>query len=206
MKKYELTHIRDPKLWDVYLYRIRALRDIPRYNVQAGDLGGFIASENNLSQEGDCWVGDNAWVNGYTRVEDNAWVKDNAWVSAFARVSGNAIIAGNACLEYDAQVKGDALVSGNARVAQHGVINSTQDYFVVGPIGSRNDHTTFYRTESDIWVRCGCFNGSIDAFETDVRETHRDNPHARAYLAAIELAKIQLPEGGEQNLQKLIAR
>ena len=188
MKKYELTDIINPKWWDVHLRRIRALRDIPRYNVQAGDLGGWLGSENNLSQDGDCWVGDNAWVSGYTRVEDNAWVKENAWVADFARVSGNAII------------------TGNARVAQHGVISSTQDYLVVSPIGSRDDRTTFYRTASGTWVRCGCFNGSIDEFEAAVKKTHGDNPHARAYLKAIELAKIQLPEGQEQNLKKLISR
>jgi len=56
------------------LYRIRALRDIPRHNVKAGDLGGFIESEVNLSQEGDCWVGDNAYVFGGARVCINACV------------------------------------------------------------------------------------------------------------------------------------
>ena len=62
MKKYELTDIRDCKLWDVSLRRIRALRDIPRYHVKAGDLGGWVGPEKNLSQEGDCWVGGNARV------------------------------------------------------------------------------------------------------------------------------------------------
>ena len=57
MKRYELTDIRNGKL-----RRIRALRDIPRYNVKAGDLGGWVESEKNLSQEGDCWVGGNARV------------------------------------------------------------------------------------------------------------------------------------------------
>ena len=31
------------------LYHIRALRDIPRYGVKTGDLGGWIQSESNLA-------------------------------------------------------------------------------------------------------------------------------------------------------------
>lgn len=44
------------------MFRVRALRDIPRYKVHAGDEGGVIAGEGNLSQEGDCWVERGAMV------------------------------------------------------------------------------------------------------------------------------------------------
>ena len=46
MKKYEM--IPD----ESGLYRIRALIDIPAYGVEAGDLGGFIEKEDNLSHDG----------------------------------------------------------------------------------------------------------------------------------------------------------
>lgn len=47
-------------------YRIRALKDFETLlgTVHAGDLGGYIASEDNLSQEGACWVFDDAIVIG----------------------------------------------------------------------------------------------------------------------------------------------
>ena len=67
MKKYELLNIRDGKA-----RRIIALRDIPRYNVKAGDLGGWVESEHNLSQDGDYWVGGNARVDCHARVFGNA--------------------------------------------------------------------------------------------------------------------------------------
>lgn len=177
MKKYELTDIINPKWGDVHLRRIRALRDIPRYNVQAGDLGGWLGSENNLSQDGDCWVG------------------DNARVDCSAQVFGNALVDGNALVSGNAQVYDSAWVYGSARVAHRGVINSTQDYLVVGPIGSRDAYTTFYRTASDIWVSCEWFVGSIDEFETEVRKTHGNNQYVRAYIGAIILAKN--PIGGQ---------
>jgi hypothetical protein len=68
--KYELTE-RDP---DTGLYRIRALRDIPLYGVKAGDLGGFVESEKNLSQDGDAWISGNALVSGNARIEHDAYI------------------------------------------------------------------------------------------------------------------------------------
>ena len=55
--KYEITAIAHPQY--SWLHRIRALRDV-REDVRAGDLGGFVQSEENLSQEGSCWIYDNA--------------------------------------------------------------------------------------------------------------------------------------------------
>ena len=42
MKKYELTKETKTLLGGTVLHRIRALRDIPRYGVKAGELGGFV--------------------------------------------------------------------------------------------------------------------------------------------------------------------
>lgn len=196
MKKYELTN----ESYGI-LRRIRALRYIPQYGVKPGDLGGWIRSENNLSQDGNCWVGDNAMISGNARVEGNAWVGENARVNGnagvggSARVEGDARVEGNVWVGGSARVRGNARVFGNARVLQNGFINSTQDFLVVGPIGSRSGCTTFYRTVGGIWVCCGCFNRPIEEFQIKVRQTYGDNQYARAYLAAIELAKIQVRVG-----------
>ena len=81
MKKYELTS--NFKLrFGRKLFQIRAL--ISFGSVKKGDLGGWIESEDNLSQDNDAWVCDNAWVCG------DAKVCDNAWVCGDARVYGNA--------------------------------------------------------------------------------------------------------------------
>ena len=82
-KKYELT---DETLeWNGRtLYRIRALADFE--DVKAGDLGGWIEKEENLSYD------DNARVYGDALVYDDARVCGNAWVCGNARVCGNAEI------------------------------------------------------------------------------------------------------------------
>ena len=61
-KKYELTEETIETNEGITLYRIKALKDF-NY-VYKGDLGGFIESEENLSQEGNCWVYDDSIVFG----------------------------------------------------------------------------------------------------------------------------------------------
>ena len=69
-KKYELVESSKIILKNVILYRIKALVDIPNI-VKAGELGGYIESEENLSHEGNCWVSDDAYVynNAYIYME-----------------------------------------------------------------------------------------------------------------------------------------
>ncbi|HEY5086833.1 MAG TPA: hypothetical protein VII66_05660 [Gemmatimonadaceae bacterium] len=55
------------------LYRIRALKDFG--NVKAGNLGGFVRSERNLSQLGDCWVADDAQVYDDAVISDAAQIR-----------------------------------------------------------------------------------------------------------------------------------
>lgn len=66
MKKYELT-AEFIEQWGKKLFRIKAL--ISFGSVEAGELGGYVEKEDNLAQDGDAWVCDNA------RVYGNAWVE-----------------------------------------------------------------------------------------------------------------------------------
>ena len=83
------------------LYRIRATRDIKRYGIKKGDLGGRVCSEDNLSHTGDCWITYNAIALDYSKVldysllHDNAILCDNAIISFNAKVGGYSIIYSN---------------------------------------------------------------------------------------------------------------
>lgn len=71
-RKYELTDetiIFNGRI----LHRIKAVRNFG--NVKAGDLGGFIEKDENLSHYGDCWVYGNARVYGNAEVYGNARVE-----------------------------------------------------------------------------------------------------------------------------------
>lgn len=122
MEKYEIVKDDYVEECGERMYRIRALRDIPRHNVKAGDLGGYIQRYENLSQTGDAWVADNAIVANSALVSDDALVCDtaqviqNAHVAEQATVVGSAIIAGDAAVAGAAAVVGKAVVFDRARV------------------------------------------------------------------------------------------
>ena len=104
----------------VILHQIQALKDFG--NVKAGDLGGWIESEENLSQEGNCWVSSNARVFCNAQVYGNARVFCKAQVNGNARVFGNAQVFDNALVFGNAQVCGNALVFGNAQVFDNALV------------------------------------------------------------------------------------
>ena len=113
VKKYELTE--EFKMFaGRKLFRIKALIDFS--DIEKGDLGGWIESENNLSHNGDAWVYDNAQVYGDALVCDDARVCDNAQIYGNAWVYDNPQIYGNARVCDDARVCGNARIYDNARV------------------------------------------------------------------------------------------
>lgn len=92
------------------LKRIKALVDLPRRGVKAGDLGGYIESEDNLSHEGECWVTEGAVV------YENAQVTGDAYIDGFARVYGNAVVTDNAQTLEEPHICGDIYIGGDVVV------------------------------------------------------------------------------------------
>lgn len=119
-QKYEITDIAHEEY--PFLHRIRALRDICG-EIRAGDIGGFVESESNLSAEpGDCaWIFDDAIacgsayvskgsvMSGHSRVEDNAYLRG-------ASMTGRALASGNAQIIHDPHTMGTPILSGNCKV------------------------------------------------------------------------------------------
>lgn len=93
-KKYELVPNQQIIVGGVTLYRIRALRDFGK--VKAGDFGGFVESESNLSHEGNCWVSGQAHVSGDAQIYGNARVFEDARVYEHAQIGGNVRVFGTA--------------------------------------------------------------------------------------------------------------
>jgi len=91
--KYRLTE--EKKEWcGVVLHRIECVT--PFGWVKAGDKGGWVEKEGNLSQDGNAWVYGDAWVYGNARVHGNAEVYGNARVHGNAEVFGDAWVHGYA--------------------------------------------------------------------------------------------------------------
>ena len=58
---------------------------------------------------------------------------------------------------------------------------------MIGPIGSRSDYFTAYITDAGVFLRAGCFFGSVDEFGDKCIQSHGDNEHAQEYAAALAL-------------------
>ena len=98
-KKYILTD--ETKVFNGHiLHRIQALKSFG--NVNENNLGGWIQSEKNLSQEGNCWISNNAKVYGNARIEDEAMVYGDA------QVFGESLVYDTAKVDYE--------VSGNEEI------------------------------------------------------------------------------------------
>ena len=118
--KYEITSIAHEKY--PFLHRIRALRDIGS-EVKAGDLGGFVESESNLSFEpgDDAWIFHDAIAAGEGCVDQGSVLRDRAVVCGCASVSHKTEMSGDSRAEDDAYIRGASL-SRCARVSGNGMI------------------------------------------------------------------------------------
>ena len=168
------------------LYRVKALRDFN--DVKKGDIGGYVESEKNLSQLGDCWIYDNAIVSDNAqvcnnaivcgnarirgnaivrdnvRIRGNAIVRDNARVLVNARVFGNAIIRDNAVVRGDARifdnviVRDNVIIGGEVDICGDVIISSDRDYIVFKNWWSSGRYFTWTRS-NNMW-KVGCFYGT----------------------------------------------
>ena len=212
-KHFELTDKFIINAFGIKLLQIKCTRKIKHADV--GDLGGYIEKEDNLS--GDAWVCGDAWVSGNAQVSGDAKVSGDAWVSGDAKVYGNAQVSGDAWVCGDAQVSGNAQVSGdakvsgnakvygnaqvsgnakvygNAQVSGDAKVSNNNEHCGFDCFGSANRHTHAYKTQSGkVEIICGCFRGSIEEFEEQVKKTHQGNEFERQYMAIAEVIKIKL--------------
>lgn len=112
--KYEFTN-ETMNFDDYILHRIKRLSD--------DKLGGWIEKEDNLSQDGNCWVDTNA------KVYDDARIYGNAQISGFAEVYGDACVYGNAKIYENAQICGVNEIYGNAKVFGNAIIYDFAEIF-----------------------------------------------------------------------------
>lgn len=200
MKKFELTT--DFIIFcGIKLFRIRAL--IEFCDVKAGEVGGYIEKEKNLSQLGEAWVSGNAKVFGNALVSGNTWIYDNAKVSDNATVYDNAKVSdkvwifGNAEIAGNAKVFGNTWIFGEAKVSGNAEVSGDADYTTIKGFGKTWRTTTFFREKDRIAVRCGCFYGGLDDFREKVKETYKDNKKGKEYLMIADLMEYHFKKEEE---------
>lgn len=172
-KKYKFTNeTREYK--GKTLHRIVALRDFS--NVIAGEKGGWIEKEDNLSHEGNCWVSDNAivcdkacvygnaiverrsCVYNKAAVSEHAIITECAFVFGDAHIGGYALVGGKTRIYGKALVSGNAFVDGNSVICGNAVIKDKEDFIVFKNWWSSGRYFTW--TRSNDKYKVGCFYGT----------------------------------------------
>ena len=203
-KKYELVNDDFVYFKNKKLYRIKAL--ISFNDVNAGDIGGFVESEYNLSHSGNCWiydmgtVSDNAKVIGAARVCENAKVCDDAIIGCYAEVHDNAMVGGCTHICDNALVYGDTVICPSFAVIGYGAnIQTDDDYLTVKGLGAYNHNITFFRTHlagrMGINVYWRGFSYALDQFAKEIKKRFGDSKYTKEYQAMIEVAKIHFGIG-----------
>ena len=59
--------------------------------------------------------------------------------------------------------------------------------FTLGPIGSRRDYFSAYLTDKGIYLRAGCFFGTVAEFVDKLEREHGTSEHGQEYRAALTL-------------------
>ena len=190
MKKYELT-TEILQYAGYTLHRIKAVKNFG--SVKAGELGGWIESEENLSQADNAWVYNNAKVFDKARVYGDAAVSDDATVCGYAIVSDNARVYDNAEVSDYVEVFENAIVFGHAKVYGKATINGdakvydAADYIVFKNFWSSERYFTWTRSNNKWSV--GCFYGTgeelINKAYNDSEKSGREYERVVRYVESI---------------------
>ncbi len=119
-KKYELTD-ETMEYKGHTLHRIIYVKNTGA--IRKGMLGGFVESEDNLSHEGNCWIGENAMVFGKAKVIESAYVGDRAIIYGDDKAP---LISGHVVIFSDTEIYGDVKISGTCSIFGKSIIKTLQ--------------------------------------------------------------------------------
>ena len=97
-------------------YRLEPEEYLFRIYYVDGMKGGLVSGPKNLSQEGDCWIYENARALGDSRVSENAQLYDKSRISDNAQIKGNTSLSDNSRVGDSAQISGNITVRGDSYI------------------------------------------------------------------------------------------
>ena len=165
---------------------VAAKADLRYADLCGSDLSDANLSDANLSDANLCYAN--------LRYADLCYAKLRGANLSGAKLRGAKLRGANLSYAklYDANLSGADLRGADLRGAdlrEGKKLVGARPVLTVGPIGSRNDCTTAYLTESGVYVRAGCFFDTLDQFEIAVEKKHGSNKHGCEYIAAVALIK-----------------
>ena len=177
-QKYEITDIAHEKY--PVLHRIRALRDIGN-EVKAGDLGGFVESESNLTYEqgDDAWIFNDAIAAGESHVDKGSVLRERAIICDSAYVSHVAELSGDSRAEDSAYIRG-ARLSDHARASGNSMVLQSPDT-QVSPVLTGNC-AVYGKVMGDVMLTGTVVVISNETISNDSLDTLSVDEHGRTIL------------------------
>ena len=152
--KYEITDEVHPHYPN--LRRIRALKSFN--DVTVGELGGYVETPNNLSQEGNCWLHDssrmhdNSHMYGNSCMHDNSHMHDNSCMYGNSRMHGSSRMYGNSRMHDSSRMHDNSHMHDNSCMTGDAVATTSPIYIAGFP---------FKVTISDNMAQIGCISKSF---------------------------------------------
>jgi hypothetical protein len=157
-------------------------------SVLAGEKGGYLESEENLSHEGGAWVHDAAcvfeearvfgeakifgevWIRGEAKIFGGANIFDGACVREKARVFGKALVFGEPEISGEALVFGEAEIHDSARLCGKALVRSVGDLIYSRGLGENAISATAFKTAGNgICVCSENFYGTLEDFLLEIK-------------------------------------
>ena len=208
-RKYKLTNT-TIRYMGRKLYRIKALKDFS--DVKKGDLGGWVFSKNNLSQEGDCWIYNNAKCMDNARVCDDSCMYDysvmrnNSCMYDSSRMYDNTRMYDNSEMHEGSKMYNNSIISEHGEMWKNGVLDGDKNLY--GKLVSKVDKfidvinprqgriVTGVLKNGEILYNVGCQNEITKEIFIDRIYSENggieENPHREEYLKIIDMIELYL--------------
>ena len=140
-KKYEILIDKEHTInyYGRTLHRIRALKDFD--GVKKGDVGGFVQTEDNSSQYGNCWIYDDAICMDNARVcnsakmynrscmYNNSKMFDNSRMCDYSKMYDNSIMLDNSIMYDNSRMFGNSTMYENSRMYDNSIMLDNSEMF-----------------------------------------------------------------------------
>ena len=124
------------------LHRIEALKDFG--HIHKGDKGGFVEGEKNLSQDGDCWIYDDAKVYDMGFVLGNSKVYGDSVINKAVKIEGNSVII-NSTIRWRTKVTNSKI--NKSFISCKWIASSALENVTITGVANVNDSTIISPTE-----------------------------------------------------------
>lgn len=167
--------------------------------IKAGSLGGWIETESNLSQEGQCWLDSKSSAIDRSQIKGNAYIENSnlfddsiATGDAYLNYSSlfdSSVVYGKSKVHFS-HIKKHSMLGGNSEVIESTLSNVTVDVWT----GDTTKWGTFYFRDVDVEIEIGGCEILADCrwqnVELSAKKLILSAPSELLYVDALDISEL----------------